>query len=473
VSDFLAQLEQSIKNRRLFRAGQAILVAVSGGLDSMALLSALHELAPEHGWKLSVAHLNHQLRGRSSDADERLVRRTAEKLGLRIVTESADVRKFAAAHRLSIEMAARKLRHDFLARTALRLRISTVAVAHHADDQLELFFLRLLRGSGGEGLAGMKWRNPSPSNAQLELVRPLLDLPKSSLRDFAAGKKIVFREDASNECLDFQRNRIRHELLPVLRRKFQPALHRTVLRVMEIIGAEADFVTSAANDWLDRIYQRSTLHALRPTAFDALPVAVQRRGLQLQLIALGINADHALVETLRLAPDRPVAATVTNTKANALAGQLITRKATGLLELQPMQTPRFKTDSLAADVTRPTGGMLYDGVRIHWRIVSRKWNQSPKCRAGCETFDAEKVGSRILVRHWQAGDRFQPIGMSNSIKLQDFFTNEKVPRSRRHELVVAASQNGELFWVEGLRISERFKLTKETKRGLQWRWQRL
>ena len=110
---------------------------------------------------------------------------------------------------------------------------------------------------------------------------------------------------------------------------------------------------------------------------------------------------------------------------------------------------------------------------MKWRILSKKWNHAPKYRAGCETFDAEKVGSPILLRHWQPGDRFQPIGMSDSVKLQDFFTNEKVPRSRRHELVVAANNKGELFWVEGLRISERFKLTKETKRGLQWRWQRL
>jgi len=185
VSDLLDHIDQSIKSHRLFGSRQPILVAVSGGLDSMVLLSALHELSPKHGWKLSVAHFNHQLRGRSSDADERLVRRTAGGLGLRIVTERADVRKFATAHRVSIEMAARKLRHDFLARTALRWKISTAALAHHADDQLELFFLRLLRGSGGEGLAGMKWRNASPSNPNIQLVRPLLDLPKSSLREFA------------------------------------------------------------------------------------------------------------------------------------------------------------------------------------------------------------------------------------------------------------------------------------------------
>jgi len=224
VNSLLGQVQESIARRRLFRRGQSILVAVSGGADSMALLHVLHGLAARNRWRLTVAHFNHGLRGRSSDADGRLVARTAKKLGLPFVSERADVRQFASAHKLSIEMAARKVRHDFLARAAARRRISSVALAHHADDQLELFFLRLLRGSGGEGLAGMKWRNPSPSSPKIELIRPLLDQPKSALKSFAAEMKIPFREDATNALLEIQRNRIRHELLPLLREKYQPAL---------------------------------------------------------------------------------------------------------------------------------------------------------------------------------------------------------------------------------------------------------
>ncbi len=159
--------------RKLLRRGQAILVAVSGGLDSMVLLHVLHELSLKNGWRLTIAHLNHQLRGRHSDADERLVWQSAKELRLPIRIGCADVRRFARGHNLSVEMAARKLRHDFLARVATQRKISTVALAHHADDQLELFFLRLFRGSGGEGLAGMKWRNHSPANRKIELVRPL------------------------------------------------------------------------------------------------------------------------------------------------------------------------------------------------------------------------------------------------------------------------------------------------------------
>jgi len=132
------------------------------------------------------------------------------------------VKEFAKKTKLSVEMAARKLRHDFFARTAKERKIRVMALAHHADDQVELFFLRVLRGAGGEGLAGMKWRSPSPVDSKIMLVRPLLDATKAELRGFAREGKILFREDATNTSLDRPRNRIRNELLPLLLRHYQP-----------------------------------------------------------------------------------------------------------------------------------------------------------------------------------------------------------------------------------------------------------
>jgi tRNA(Ile)-lysidine synthase len=213
LNDLRNIVENTIAARKLLPERHAVLVAVSGGLDSMVLLHLLAGLAPDHGWRLAVAHFNHRLRGRSSDADERLVRKAADTLGLPFISDAADVRKYASAHKLSIEMAARQLRHGFLARVARKRGIRTIALAHHADDQVELFFLRLLRGAGGEGLAGMKWKNPSPRHPGIQLVRPLLDCTKSELAAWARRERIPFREDASNASLKFQRNRIRHELL--------------------------------------------------------------------------------------------------------------------------------------------------------------------------------------------------------------------------------------------------------------------
>ena len=149
MSEFLQRAEREIQNRGLLARGQKILVAVSGGADSMVLLHALHSLAKTNRWQISVAHFNHRLRGRASDTDEKLVRQTAKKLGLIFFGGSADVKKFATSSKLSIEMAARKLRHEFLSRVAREQKTPVVALAHHANDQVELFFLRLLRSRTG------------------------------------------------------------------------------------------------------------------------------------------------------------------------------------------------------------------------------------------------------------------------------------------------------------------------------------
>ena len=450
----LQRVEKSIQNRRLLKHGQAVLVGVSGGLDSMTLLHALRELSSRHRWRLTVAHFNHQLRGRSSNADEKLVRQIAAAMRLPFAAGQANVKEFAQKSKLSVEMAARKLRHDFFARTAKERKIRVIALAHHADDRVELFFLRVLRGAGGEGLAGMKWRSPSPVDSKIMLVRPLLDATKAELRGFARESKILFREDATNTSLDLPRNRVRNELLPLLLRHYQPALAKTVLRLMEIVGAEADAIGGQAKLWLKQ----------RQPSFGDLPVAVQRRALQLQLAELGVSVDFDLVEQLRESANRFVSVNSTLS---------VLRDAAGGVKLQTRLPAEFNASKLAVDLAGRAGDVEFDGVRFGWRLEARANFARPHSQKACESFDADKVGGKITLRHWRPGDRFQPIGLKSSVKLQDLFTNRKIPRARRRELMVAAAENDEIFWVEGLRISENFKLTPQTKRRLVWRWRHL
>jgi tRNA(Ile)-lysidine synthase len=427
----------------------------------------LHQLSPKTGWRLSVGHLNHQLRGCSSDADERLVRRTTEELGLELAVERSDVRKLAQAEGLSLEMAAREARHAFLARAAARQGIATVALGHHADDQLELFFLRLLRGSGGQGLAGMKWRSPSPIRHEIQLVRPLLDLPKAALRQYASDFKVKFREDATNACLDIQRNRIRHQLLPLLRKDFQPALDTTLVRAIDVLGAEAEFVALTAGQWLEQKQRRP---------FEELAVAIQRRCLQLQLLDLGIEPNFDLVEHLRLAPGKAVSARVARQNAEKNhddRGWGVLREPGGTVRLDSALGESFPTVMVEMDLNNPDGNIQFGGLKIAWKVLSKATRNTWNALPGQEYFDADKVGAWITLRHWRPGDRFQPSGMKAPVKLQDLFVNQKVPRHQRHRLVVAQTATEDLFWVEGMRISERFKLAKGTVRRLHWQWRRV
>ena len=434
MSEFLQRVEDGIKGRRLLLRGQKILVAVSGGVDSMVLLRALHSLAAKSRWQIFVAHFNHRLRGRASDADERLVRKTAAAMKLPVVAESADVKRFAAKSNLSLEMAARKLRHEFLARAARKQRIKTIALAHHVGDQVELFFLRLLRGAGGDGLAGMKWRSPSPAGQTISLVRPLLGISKSEILDFARQNKIRFRDDATNFTSDFLRNRIRNELLPLLRKSYQPGLDKAVLRLMEIVGAEADFAGEAARRWLGQT-GRADLPVSRdarqrvPTriVFAKLPLAIQRRVLQSQLAAAGVAPDFGLIESLRQSADCFVSVGPKMSVARDAGGKMI---------LRAESISQFNGNELAVKLGR-AGEAAFENRKFRWRLQPLKKFVLPPKQAGVEFFDADKIGGGIVLRHWRAGDRFQPIGLKSAAKLQDLFVNAKISAARRRELVVA------------------------------------
>ncbi|MDB6027152.1 MAG: tRNA(Ile)-lysidine synthase [Verrucomicrobiales bacterium] len=444
---WLERVDENVRGRKLFRDGQTILVAVSGGVDSMVLLYALHALAGKHQWKLAVAHFNHQLRGRSSDADEKLVRKTAAQLNLPMFVGSHDVKTFAKEHGLSIEMAARQLRHEFFAKTAKEMKTSCVALAHHADDQVELFFLRLLRGAGGEGLKGMTWGSRSPSDINLHLMRPLLNFTKEELLFIAKAQGVRFREDATNAQTDFLRNRIRHDLIPLLS-QIKPAAKETILRTMEIVGAESELSLEAAVRWLAT--------KKRPP-FAKLPVAIQRLSLQLQIRGLGFGANFDLIEHLRLAPGQAISVT---------PDFALERTASGTVQTQEKRPVGFSVDCQKIDLATQKSIRFADSD-IHWTFRAET-GQVFAPEGGCEIFDADKVGRNVTLRHWRAGDRFQPIGMKSPAKLQDIFINQKIPRAQRHRLIVAESERGEIFWVEGLRMAESFKLTPSTRRRLKW-----
>ena len=453
MTSCLELLDVALARRELLPQGSGVLIAVSGGVDSMVLLHALHALAPQHGWRLVVAHFNHKLRGAASDADARFVARAAQRLGLRCVVEHGEVTTFARAQGWSTEMAARELRHEFLARTARKLGLGLVALAHHADDQVELFFLRLLRGAGS-GLAGMKWQSPSPADQAVMLLRPLLNQPKTALLSFAREQKIRFREDASNASVDILRNRVRRELLPLLRRRFQSGLDRIVLRAMDILGAESDFAHDTARAWRRKD---------RRMAFLRLPVAVQRQCLCQELLRLGFSPDFELVEQLRLRP---------GVKHSVAEGWLVREREMGAVAFERATKPAPSQNRLTVAIAAGRGRANMAGVEVSWRVARHKSGTAVQRAKARERFDADAVGPNVALRHWHPGDRFQPIGMARAVKLQDLFTNAKVPASERRRRLLAETADGRIFWVEGLRIAEPFKLTATTRKELIWRWRR-
>lgn len=418
----------------------------------MVLLAVLHELAGARGWKLFVAHYNHQLRGRASAGDERFVQQAAARLGLPFQAGCGNVKAIAKQLGISLEMAARQCRHEFLAQTAHQLKCSAVAMAHHADDQVELFFLRLLRGAGGEGLAGMKWDSPSPVSGRVRLVRPLLDISKAALAEFARRHELKFRADQTNASSEILRNRVRHELLPMLRTDFQPGLSPIVLRLMELVGAEAEVVEAMATDWLTEFP-----HGL---PWERLAVGIQRRIIQQQLQRLKVAGNFELVEWLRLWPGKAVSLAQDRFAIRTPNGSVCIRSGARI-----SHNSRKELVNLSA-----AESVSFGELDLTWNLARRRGAGWPKPVENREVFDADLVGHKVFLRHWAPGDRFQPIGMKAAVKLQDWFTNLKIPAAQRRSLVLATTSQGEVFWVQGLRIGERFKITEVTRNTLTWRW---
>jgi tRNA(Ile)-lysidine synthase len=318
-------------------------------------------------------------------------------------------------------------------------------MAHHLNDQAETFLWRLMRGAGGKGLGGMSAHDPFPGHPKLTVARPFLQIPKLELSQFAEGKGIQFREDASNEDSQHLRNRIRHRLLPELRRHFHPEIDRAILQSQGLVRADADFASATAQEWIA---------SPKRAAFSQLHPALQRWVIWHQLIELKLEPQHDQIEILRKSPGRPISINPRQALRLNPDGRV------QLHETAPLKhNPRQNVITPSALWTE----YVLAKTRIRCRIAPTK----PRAFEG-ELFDAGRVGEKILLRHWQPGDRFQPIGMEQPVKLQDLFTNAKVPAAEKRQRVLACTETGDIFWVQGLRIGEIAKTQPHTARFLGW-----
>ena len=453
-------LEATLQSNSSLKAAQCWSVACSGGLDSVVLLHVLKRLADSLGKTLIVLHFNHQLRGADSDADAQWVVSLCQRWKVPCVQESGDVRVITQAQGLSLEMAARECRHAFLARSALAHGAACVALAHHADDQLETLWWRWMRGSGPEGLQGMTHTSLSPADPRCILWRPFLSLSKETFRAYAQTHQLEWREDASNSDVRHQRNRLRHELFPFIRKAFGNQGLEGPLRSCELIQTEHALIAKLANKW-------------EADGDEAASFSSQHRGLQRELIrraliGLGQSPTYDKIERLvDAAQDQDV----------MLAPGLKVRR----LERMPLlkavpesaEEVSFSTVRQELLLERDSGQVPFDGCHILWKRCSmREWAGMPSPSHFAERFDADALGARICLRHWHPGDRMALIGGHGSTKLQDLFTNLKWSSIQRHQAVVATDALGRIFWVEGLRIAEFAKVTPATQCIIQWRWER-
>jgi tRNA(Ile)-lysidine synthase len=422
--------------------GEVVLIGVSGGPDSVALLNVLVEL----GWRPHICHLNHQLRRADSDTDAEFVRELAARYGLPSTVEACTV--------APDEDSARRARHEFFARVSERTGLKKLMLAHTADDQVETFLLRLLRGAGVPGLVGI-W--PERQLGTLRVIRPLLKVRRAEIMEYLAAKKLSYREDKSNADTRFTRNRIRYELLPLLEREYNPAIRDVLLNTAEILRDE-DFYL------LHHVAQRFYMAACQNDAVNVktlanYPTAIQRRVLRFWLGGDSENGPSFTFDQIEAV--RHAALGDSPSAAIDLPDDLVVYR-----EYEWLQKARRK------DLERVEGkwplGLTGETVirELGMRFVLEQVELPPYPQ---ESMDADALGEGLVVRTWENGDRFQPLGMSETKKLQDFFVDEKVPRLRRGRVPLVCTADGRIAWVVGQRIAEAFKVTDGTRHVLHLR----
>jgi tRNA(Ile)-lysidine synthase len=436
----LDQVQRALEHHAMAKRGDLLLVAVSGGADSVALLHALLQLRGKFGFRLAVAHLHHGIRGKDADADAAFVRRLAKRLKLAFVEGCADIPHQARTTGLSLEMAARVERYNFFHRVAEKLGAAAIAVAHNADDQVETILLRIARGTGPDGLAGM---GPVSERDGLKIIRPLLGVTRADIVAYLKQQRLRWREDASNRDLHHLRNRVRHEILPLLERRLNPQIRAALLRMADVIRDE-----NAEND---QVALMLVLVAhLSVKQLQEVGRARQRRILRQWLFMGKVETDRisfdAIESILALLTDQR------GTKFLDLGGgwKVVRRYNELTLERSPdAATPRWKLD-----------------IKRHRGIVKEKPTMPGHLPAHATISAMAVGGSPLLVRAAQPGDRMAPLGMDGTKKLQDIFTDAKVPRDQRARIPVVECR-GEIVWLPGYRVARGWEVPNPQSRSLR------
>ena len=459
----LDSIRHNIEQHKMLAPGDRVVVAVSGGQDSLCLLHVLKLLAGEMRLELHVAHLNHGLRGADSDADAAFVQQTAAEWGIAATVASGDVLTYRKERRLSLEDAARRVRYAFLQRVAAGVGAAAIATGHTSDDQVETIIMHWLRGAGAGGLLGMLPVQPLASGVRL--IRPLLDATRAETGSYCRENRLAPRYDLSNDDRAIPRNYVRHSVLPALD-KVATAARANILRAARILADEDVYMQQQVDAaWQALAREEEGVVSIERAGLQALPVALQRRLLrQAWQLVTGSYDDLSWlhIERAMEVMDGPVGGEMSlphdmRVQRGYTAVTLCSKDRVASSDL-----PLLATESIALAVPGVTA-LPQSNWSVHTEIVQRTAGQDfwRRQQQLCESFDTGVVGRALCLRRWQAGDRMQPLGMVGEKKVHDIMTDDRVPRSLRHSIPLLATA-GCILWVAGSRRSDVGRVTSAT-----------
>ena len=436
-----AKLQKYIRDKQLFTKKDRLLLAVSGGVDSVVLA----HLIKEAGFAFAIAHVNFKLRGKASDGDAAFVKKLAHQFKVPLFTVSFDTKTFAKKHKQSIQMAARQLRYAYFESLVISHRFDAILTAHHQDDAIETFLLNLTRGTGLAGLQGIPVKNSN-------VCRPLLFASRKEIEDYAAKHRILFRKDASNDEDTYKRNKIRLKVMPILK-ELNPSVDKAFMHAMENIAVAADIQNRYIEQRLSRI--TTVIKNRCSLSIDALTNEAHPTLLMHHLLKPYGFSNTAADEIMR--------ALQSNGKKTVRSATHELIKDRTFLFLQAIQHDKPTKIILQAK----TKSVNYGGWGFHFEYLKGGLQQHLEAskNAGLNQvyLDADALIFPLTLRPWKAGDALIPLGMKGRKKVSDIITDAKLTTAQKDRLLVLESE-GKIAWLVGLRSDDRFKMKGTTKK---------
>jgi tRNA(Ile)-lysidine synthase len=452
----IKKVNQTIEKYKLLKKSERVIVALSGGPDSTALLAVLAPIAQELDLSLIVAHFNHGLRGAESNEDENFSRELSEKIGLPFVSGKMDQRKGNKG--LSPEDFYRRQRYNFLNKVAEDFQAQKIALGHNLQDQAETVLLNILRGSGLEGLKGFLPMRDG------KFIRPLIEISRREIISFLNEAGIPYRQDSSNEKKRYLRNQIRSELIPYLKEKFNPKIEKNLAQMAEILRLEDEFIRQCVDEVLKSsfIQRRQNLILLKISYINTLPSAVRLRLFKTILESLnpaknGFSFIH--IKSL----DNLAQKCESGKRVNLPLGIEARREYDDLI----LERNKVCSKQMKYEYTMNIPGSLYIKERkltVHSELTTKEnVNFSGKNEV---YLDLDKIQQPVIIRNRRDGDWFQPLGMQGRQKIKNFFINHKMLRCERNEIILLVDRLS-VIWIENIHLNDRVKITAETKNVLK------
>ena len=455
----LREISHYVRTHQLLKPGERVGVAVSGGADSVALLRAMMELRGELGVVLSAVHFHHGIRGAEADEDESFVARLAAGLQVPFLRDQGDVPRFAKANNLSLEAAARKLRYEFFSRLLREDALDKICTAHTSDDQAETVLLRFLRGSGTRGLAGI---HPVLALKKGAVVRPMLKVARGDVLAYLKSLGQDWREDSSNADTAHTRNRIRHELLPLLEQDYNPSLRQLLGEVAEASRDEEGFWTqligSMAANAIEE-HEGATSIRLGLPAMES--PAVRRRLLRLGAERAGVRLDFHHVEQLLNLAGQEKSGEVE--LPNGWRAKRVGRRTDSRIILQAENPAEDQTGyefdlSIPSEVQIPAISTQVRVTFVRYAEVKGRYNPA-------SLLDASLLGTPLVLRNWRPGDRLHPLHRGSEEKLKRLFQEKHVPAEQRGLWPVLTSGD-KVVWAKDFAVAAEFAAREGTSQAV-------